>query len=42
VHVGAAGRAGFYVTHPTYREFVRSVGRGVHRVNRIDVALQRP
>ena len=31
-----------YVSHPTYREFSRVVGRGVHRVNRIDVELQRP
>lgn len=31
-----------YATHPAYREFVRTVGRGVHRVNRIDVELQGP
>lgn len=31
-----------YVTHPTYREFSRVLGRGVHRVNRIDAELQRP
>jgi hypothetical protein len=31
-----------YVSHPAYRDFTRVVGRGVHRVNRIDVELQRP
>jgi hypothetical protein len=31
-----------YVRHPGYREFVRSVGRGVHRVIRLDAELQRP
>ena len=31
-----------YVTHPAYRAATRVVGRGVHRVNRIDVELQRP
>jgi hypothetical protein len=29
------------VSHPAYREFTRVLGRGVHRVNRIDVELQR-
>jgi len=30
------------VTHPAYREFSRVLGRGIHRVNRIDAELQRP
>jgi hypothetical protein len=31
-----------YVTHPAYREFSRVLGRGIHRVNRVDAELQRP
>jgi hypothetical protein len=31
-----------YVSHPAYRDYTGVVGRGVHRVNRIDVELQRP
>jgi hypothetical protein len=31
-----------YVAHPAYREFSRVLGRGIHRVNRIDAELQRP
>jgi hypothetical protein len=31
-----------YVSHSAYRDYTRVVGRGVHRVNRIDVELQRP
>jgi hypothetical protein len=30
------------VTHPAYREFSRVLGRGIHRVHRIDAELQRP
>lgn len=30
------------VSHPAYREFSRVLGRGIHRVNRIDAELQRP
>ena len=30
------------VTHPAYRAFSRVLGRGIHRVNRIDAELQRP
>jgi hypothetical protein len=30
-----------YVSHPAYREFSRVLGRGIHRVNRIDAELQR-
>lgn len=30
------------ITHPGYREFSRVLGRGIHRVNRIDTELQRP
>ena len=31
-----------YVTHSTYGEFSRVLGRGIHRVHRVDVELQRP
>lgn len=31
-----------YGSHPSYREYSRVVGRGVHRVNRLDLELQRP
>ena len=31
-----------HVTHPAYREFSRVLGRGIHRVHRIDAELQRP
>ena len=30
------------VTHPAYREFSRVLGRGIHRVHRIDAELLRP
>jgi hypothetical protein len=29
-------------THPAYREFSRVLGRGMHRVHRLDAELQRP
>jgi hypothetical protein len=31
-----------YVSHPAFRDYTGVIGRGVHRVNRIDVELQRP
>jgi hypothetical protein len=31
-----------YVAHPAYRELSRVLGRGIHRVRRIDAELQRP
>ena len=31
-----------HVTHPTYREVSRVLGRGIHRVNRLDAELLRP
>jgi hypothetical protein len=31
-----------YVTHPAFRDVTRGLGRGVHRVRRIDVELERP
>lgn len=30
-----------YVSHPAYREFSRVLGRGIHRVTRIDAELPR-
>ena len=30
------------VTHPAYRELSQVLGRGIHRVRRIDAELQRP
>jgi hypothetical protein len=30
-----------YVSHPAYQEFSRVLGRGIHRVNRIDAELRR-
>lgn len=40
--LGNFGTALIYVSHPSYPEFSRVVGRGIHFVNRIDVELQRP
>jgi Carboxypeptidase regulatory-like domain/Bacterial Ig-like domain (group 2) len=39
--IGNFSTAFMYVSHPAYRELSRVLGRGIHRVNRIDAELQR-